>query len=66
MKRPSPATLLLIIAISIPILLELRTVLGFIGIDFPVAGVVGLAWALVIVLGIWFMIGEERAEPSGS
>lgn len=35
MKRPSKAGLLVLLAFSIPVIVELRTVLAMVGIDIP-------------------------------
>lgn len=59
MKRPSPAGLLIGVAFALPVLIELRTVLVWLGIDVPLViyaptAVVGL---LALVAAIW-VLGE--------
>lgn len=62
MKQPSPATVLLLIAIAIPILLELRTVLGFLGIDVSLYGVAAVGLVYLVGLGVWVFLGEDRPD----
>ena len=66
MKRPEPVTILLLIAISIPVLIELRTVFGFFGVDLPIYGLLGIGLAYLGALGLWVLLGEEPANASGT
>lgn len=59
MKRPSPAGLLIGVALAIPILIELRTVLVWIGVDVPLTVYAPSAVVLVVavVAALW-VFGE--------
>lgn len=59
MKRPSPAGLLIGVAFAIPVLIELRTVLVWLGVDVPLAVYVPSAALLVavVVAALW-VFGE--------
>lgn len=59
MRRPSPAGLLVLAAVAVPVLIEFRTVLVWLGVDVPLlvyvpAALVGLA---VVIVTIW-VLGE--------
>lgn len=59
MKRPSPAGLLIGVALAIPVLIELRTVLVWIGLDVPLVVYAPSAVLLVVavVAALW-VFGE--------
>jgi hypothetical protein len=58
-KRPSPTGLLVAIAFAIPVLIEFRTVLVWIGADIPLAVYAPTATlALAVVLAALWVFGE--------
>lgn len=59
MKRPSPAGLLIGVALAIPVLIELRTVLVWIGLDVPltVYGPSAAILVVAVVAALW-VFGE--------
>jgi hypothetical protein len=60
MKRPTKGGLLIGVALAIPILIELRTLLVWIGLDVPIDLYVPAAIVLVgaLAAGLW-VFGEE-------
>lgn len=63
MRRPSLGGLLIVLALSVPVLVELRTVLVWLGLDVPIAIYVPAAILLVVIVGaaVW-VIGEESGN----
>ncbi len=59
MKRPSPAGLLIGVAFAVPVLIELRTVLVWLGLDVPLVVYAPSAIVLVavVVAALW-VFGE--------
>lgn len=59
MKRPSPAGLLVGLAFAIPVLIELRTVLVWLGFDVPLSlyAPVAILAVVAMVAGLW-LVGE--------
>lgn len=69
MRRPGPVGLLLLVAFSIPVVIEVRTVLSMVGIDIPAAvffPVAAVAVALVVVALRVLPEGEESDRPDSS
>lgn len=62
MVRLSKGGLLVVIGISIPFFVELRTALGYVGIDLPAAVTIG-AWALLVAV---LVIRSEAYAPDDS
>ncbi|MGQ4555562.1 CbaC protein [Halobellus sp. GM3] len=58
MRRLSPAILLLLAAFSVPVAVELRTVLGFFGVDLPFVAVVVIELLLLAALFAVYVIGR--------
>ena len=59
MKRPSPAGLLILVAFAIPVLIEFRTVLVWLGVDVPlVVYAPSAALALAAVVAALWVFGE--------
>jgi hypothetical protein len=58
-KRPSPAGLLVGLAFAIPVLIELRTVLVWLGFDVPLSlyAPVAILAVVAMVAGLW-LVGE--------
>lgn len=65
MKRPSPAGLLIVVALAVPVLIEFRTVLVWVGLDVPlvVYAPVALVGLAAVVAAIW-VIGEGNPHRS--
>jgi len=58
-KRPSPAGLLILVAFAIPVLIEFRTVLVWLGVDVPlVVYAPSAALALAAVVAALWVFGE--------
>lgn len=59
MKRPSPAGLLVGAAFALPVLIELRTLLVWLGLDVPLViyAPVALLGLVVLIVAIW-VLGE--------
>ena len=59
MKRPSPAGLLILVAFAIPVLIEFRTVLVWLGVDVPlVVYAPSAALALAAIVAALWVFGE--------
>ncbi len=63
MKRPTPGGLLIGVALVIPVLIEFRTVLVWLGFDVPLGLYAPSAVALVgaLAAALWFL-GEEAPD----
>lgn len=63
MKRPSTAGLLILLAFSIPVIVEFHTVLAYLGIHVPFELYlpVTVALALLTVTALWLL--PEKEEP---
>lgn len=59
----SRAGLLVAIAVSIPLLLELRTVLAFVGIDLPLEATAAIGVVVIAALIAWGR-DSSPAEPT--
>jgi len=58
-KRPSPAGLLILVAFAIPVLIEFRTVLVWLGVDIPlVVYAPSAALVLAAVVAALWVFGE--------
>lgn len=64
MKRPSLGGLLIALALSVPVLIEARTVLVWVGLDVPITVYIPAAVVLVagIAAAVW-VLGEEPGNP---
>lgn len=65
--RLSPAKLLIVVAFSIVILVELRTVLALFGIDLSVRGVLAIGLVAIGAFVLWaitpvFTTGEQESR----
>ncbi len=61
--RVSRAGLLIVLALSVPVLIELRTILGMIGVSVSMGAYVGLVvvvWVVIVVA--WSLQPQERSE----
>lgn len=62
MRQLSPAMYLILVAFTIPLALELRTVAGFVGIDLPVYAVVAFEIGLLVVLTAIYALGRINPD----
>ena len=58
MRRLSPALFLVLVAFTIPVAVELRTVAGFFGVDLPFVAVVVVEVVLLAVLVAIYVMGR--------
>jgi len=58
MRRLSPALFLVLVAFTIPVAIELRTVVGFFGVDLPFVAVVVVEVVLLAVLVAIYVMGR--------
>ncbi|MFD1686932.1 CbaC protein [Halobellus litoreus] len=58
MRRLSPALFLVLVAFTIPVAIELRTVAGFFGVDLPFVAVVVVEVVLLAVLVAIYVMGR--------
>mgnify|MGYP006302347787 FL=1 len=58
MRRLSPALFLVLVAFTIPVAIELRTVAGFFGVDPPFVAVVVVEVVLLAVLVAIYVMGR--------
>lgn len=67
MKRPTPGGLLIGLALAIPVLVEFRTVLVWLGLDVPIALYVPTVLVIVgaVVAALW-IFGEEGTADEGN
>jgi hypothetical protein len=64
MRRLSPALVLLIAALSIPVAVELRTVFGFFGVELPLVAVVIFEVLFLVALFVAYALGEADAKQA--
>ncbi|WP_049922606.1 hypothetical protein [Halopiger djelfimassiliensis] len=65
--RTSKGTLLVVFALTLPFLVELRTVLAWVNVELTVLESVGIALAILLALLAWAMWPQNgETSPSGS
>jgi hypothetical protein len=62
MKRLSRAAVLVLVAFSVPVAVELRTVFGFFGVDLPIMAVVLFEVVILALIFGVYALGELRGE----
>ncbi|WP_276299872.1 CbaC protein [Halorussus lipolyticus] len=55
----SRAQLLVLVAFSIPVAIELRVLFGFFGIDLPLVAVVAFEAVFLLLIAVAYMVGAE-------
>jgi hypothetical protein len=63
MRELPPSVFLILIAFSIPVAIELRTVAGFFGVDLPFVAVIVLEAVFLVALLIVYVMGRLSPDP---
>ncbi|WP_049988038.1 hypothetical protein [Halobellus rufus] len=58
MRRMSPALFLVLVAFTVPVAVELRTVAGFFGVDLPFVAVVIVELLLLAAITAVYVLGR--------
>lgn len=68
MNRPSKTGLLVLLAFSVPVIVEFRTVLSMVGVELPLSTYLGIASVFVVLalVGIWLLPEKESPEEDTS
>ncbi|RLM53220.1 CbaC protein [Halobellus sp. Atlit-31R] len=66
MRQISPALFLVLVAFTIPVAVELRTVFGFFGIDLPLIAVVLFEIVLLGTLIAVYVLGRISPDDEGA
>lgn len=64
MRRLTKGGLLVVVAVSIPLFVELRTVAGFFGVELPLAAVGALAALFYAALLLAYYLGQDPAASA--
>lgn len=63
MKRPGPVGVLIGLAFAIPVVIELRTVLAFLGVHIDAGIYYPIVAAVLVVAAAVILLAPERGEP---
>jgi hypothetical protein len=63
MRELPPSVFLILIAFSIPVAIELRTVAGFFGVDLPFVAVIVFEAVFLVALLIVYVMGRLSSDP---
>ncbi|MFC6873233.1 CbaC protein [Halobellus marinus] len=63
MRELPPSVFLILIAFSIPVAIELRTVAGFFGVDLPFVAVIVFEAVFLVALLIVYVMGRLSPDP---
>jgi hypothetical protein len=66
MRRLSPAAVLVLVAFSVPVAIELRTVAGFFGIDLPLVAVVVFEAVVLGIIFVLYTLGQVQGDEEES
>jgi hypothetical protein len=66
MKRLKPAVVLVLVAFSIPVAVELRTVAGFFGVDLPILAVVAFEVVVLALIFGAYILGELQGDEESA